>query len=83
MSQLLKRRIAVFGLGDIAVKAYLPIVANHLQIEPILCTRNKENLIRIASQYRITETYANLDELIEAKPDAIMVHSAPLVIMIR
>ena len=78
MNQLVKRRIAVFGLGDIAQKAYLPIVANHLEIEPILCTRNQENLNRIASQYRITETYTRLEELIQAKPDAVMVHSATI-----
>lgn len=76
MKQSSKKRIAVVGLGDIAQKAYLPVVANHLHIEPILCTRNEDTLHRIASQYRISETYNSLEALLQAKPDAAMVHSA-------
>ncbi len=76
MDQGIKKRIGLVGLGDIAQKAYLPIVANHLLIEPVLCTRNQEMLKRLASQYRINETYTDLDALIQSKPDAVMVHSA-------
>lgn len=71
-----KKRIALIGLGDIAQKAYLPIVANHAKIEPILCTRNIETLKQLANQYRIHETYTDIDSLINAKPDAAMVHSS-------
>ena len=71
-----KIRIAMIGLGDIAQKAYLPIVANHKEITPVLCTRNKYILKELAAQYRIDETYANIDELIKHKPDAAMVHSS-------
>lgn len=76
MKNLQKTRIALIGLGDIAKKAYLPIVANHSKITPILCTRNSKTLEELANQYRINETYTNLDELIKNKPDAAMVHSA-------
>ena len=76
MNNFEKRRIALIGLGDIAKKAYLPIVANHAQVTPILCTRNTNTLNALAAQYRINETYTNLDELIKNKPDAAMVHSA-------
>lgn len=71
-----KKRIAVIGLGDIAEKAYLPLVATHLKIEPLLCSRNETILQRIADQYRIRETHTNIDSLIAAKPEAAMVHSA-------
>lgn len=76
MDTLPKKRIALIGLGDIAEKAYLPIVGHHAQIEPVLCTRNAETLSRLAGQYRIRETYTDISELIRARPDAAMVHSA-------
>ncbi len=70
-----KKRIALVGLGDIAQKAYLPIVANHSKITPILCTRNNMVLKQLAYQYRITEAYSSIDDLIKAQPDAVMIHS--------
>jgi virulence factor len=76
MSNKSKIRIALVGLGSIAQKAYLPILANHPKIEPILCTRNTHTLNKLSNQFRITKTYSNLDELIIAKPDAVMVHSS-------
>ena len=75
MNNSQKKRIALIGLGDIAQKAYLPIVANHSKITPILCTRNTEVLKRLSNQYRINETYSSIDELIKAQPDAVMIHS--------
>ena len=76
MNHLQKKRIALIGLGDIAKKAYLPIVANHSKIVPILCTRDKKVLKQLAYQYRISETYSDIDELIKAQPDAVMIHSS-------
>ena len=71
-----KIRIAFIGLGDIAQKAYLPIVTHHTKVDPILCTRNAKTLNRLAIQYRIRETYTDVDELIRNKVDAAMIHSA-------
>lgn len=71
-----KLRIGIIGLGDIAEKAYLPIIANHQAIEPILCTRNIETLNRLSSQYRVYENYQNLTDLLKTKPDAVMIHTA-------
>lgn len=68
-------RIATIGLGDIACKAYLPLVANHTDITPILCTRNSARLAELARQYRITDTCTSLPELFKLKPDAVMIHS--------
>lgn len=68
-------RIAIIGLGDIARKAYLPVVASHPDITPLLCTRNAQTLTELARQYRISDTFTDLDSLIAAKPDAAMVHS--------
>lgn len=70
------KRIALVGLGDIAQKAYLPAVSCHLQVTPVLCTRNTETLSRLAQQYRISETYTDYAELLASKPDAVMIHSS-------
>lgn len=69
-------RIGMVGLGDIARKAYLPVVAAHAQVTPLLCTRNRDTLESLARQYRIGETFTDLAQLIAARPDAVMVHSA-------
>lgn len=69
-------RIGMIGLGDIACKAYLPVVATHPEVTPLLCTRNTEKLAHLARQYRVKETFTQLDELIAARPDAVMVHTA-------
>lgn len=71
-----KKKIAMIGLGQIAQKAYLPIVANHSKISPILCTRNLTTLNQIADQFRINEKYSDLEKLIHSQPDAAMVHSS-------
>ena len=69
-------RIALFGLGDIACKAYLPVVANHPDVTPILCTRDPQRLATLARQYRLQEAYSTLDDLMASRPDAVMIHSA-------
>jgi virulence factor len=76
MTESTKINIALIGLGGIAQKAYLPIIANHSKINPILCTRNSEVLNQLSRQYRIDRIYNNVDELIKSNIDAAMVHSA-------
>lgn len=69
-------RIALIGLGDIAQKAYLPVVASHPQITPVLCTRNADVRAKLSAQYRIEECYASIDELIAVGVDGAMIHSS-------
>ena len=69
-------RIGMLGLGDIACKAYLPVVAANAEVTPLLCTRNPGRLAALASQYRVQEAYRSLNDLIAARPDAVMIHSA-------
>jgi virulence factor len=69
-------RIAMLGLGDIAQKAYLPLVASHPLIIPLLCTRNNETLSRLQAQYRIHEVYTDVGDLLASGPDAVMIHSS-------
>jgi virulence factor len=71
-----KKRIAIVGLGKIAQKVYLPLVTGHSMVSPILCTRNRQVLNSLASQYRVEETSTSIEDLIRIKPDAVMVHTA-------
>jgi len=69
-------RIALLGLGDIAQKAYLPLIAAMPGITPLLCTRQAAVLQQLMQQYRIKEGYTELAQLIAARPDAVMIHSS-------
>ncbi|MBU1308822.1 MAG: Gfo/Idh/MocA family oxidoreductase [Gammaproteobacteria bacterium] len=69
-------RIALLGLGDIAQKAYLPLIAAMPGITPLLCTRQAAVLQQLMQQYRIKEGYTELGQLIAARPDAVMIHSS-------
>ncbi|MFB9768407.1 Gfo/Idh/MocA family protein [Lactiplantibacillus modestisalitolerans] len=69
-------KIGVIGLGKIAQKAYLPVMAAMQdQYEFHLTTRNSEKRARLAAMYGFTHTHATVDELIAAQPDAAFVHT--------
>lgn len=57
-------KIGLIGLGDIAKKAYLPVLTIRNDIELICCTRNDEVLKNIVTQYRLSEGVHSVDELI-------------------
>ncbi len=69
-------KIGIIGLGDIAKKAYLPVLSEKEGIELVLCTRNEETLTRLSNKYRIQETAKNMDELLSKKIDAAIVSTA-------
>ena len=69
-------RIALLGLGDIAQKAYLPLLSSMAGVTPLLCTRQAALLQKLMQQYRIREGYTELSQLIAARPDAVMIHSS-------
>ena len=69
-------RIAMIGLGDIAQKAYLPILAADASVTPVLCTRNQATLAQLTKKYRINEHYSDINQLIASQPDAVMVHTS-------
>ena len=69
-------KIGIIGLGDIARKAYLPIINCKPELELILCTRKTEILESLSKQYKIKEAVQTVEELIEAKVDAAFIHSA-------
>lgn len=63
-------------MGDIAKKAYLPVLSEKEDIELVLCTRNEETLIRLAEKYRILEKVQTVDELLTKDIDGAFVSSA-------
>ncbi|MGY4027223.1 Gfo/Idh/MocA family protein [Aeromonas rivuli] len=72
-------RIAMIGLGDIAQKAYLPLLASDERVTPVLCTRNPSVLDKLARQYRVAECFTDVDALLGSRPDGVMIHAATAV----
>lgn len=69
-------KIGVIGLGNIALKAYLPIyIANNHQVEFHYFTRNQEKMHKLEKQYNLKNTYTNLDEFFNLDLDACMIHT--------
>ncbi|MFI6926733.1 Gfo/Idh/MocA family protein [Nonomuraea spiralis] len=68
-------KIAMIGLGDIAEKAYLPVLAAQ-SLDLHLCTRNTARLDRLGDAYRIADRSTSVDEVIKAGVDAAFVHAA-------
>ncbi|NTS77421.1 Gfo/Idh/MocA family oxidoreductase [Catenovulum sp. SM1970] len=70
-------KVAMVGLGDIAQKAYLPVIAGmREQVEPILSTRNGQTLAKLKAQYAIAQVATDYQQVLQMQPDAIMIHSA-------
>lgn len=69
-------RVGIIGLGDIAKKAYLPILGARAGIELKIATRNVAALHDIGERYRIPARYSSVDALLEAGIDVAFVHVA-------
>lgn len=69
-------RVGVLGLGDIAQKAYLPVISTNEEIELLLCTRNAQILHEVSRKYHIQQAFTQIDQLLNANIDAIMIHAA-------
>lgn len=69
-------KIAIIGLGDIAQKAYLPILTQLENVELVFCTRNQGTLMRLAKQYRVKSVFQDYRMLNKQNIDAVMIHSS-------
>ena len=69
-------RIGIIGLGDIAQKAYLPLITQIEEVDPYFCTRTESTLKRLGKKYRVDKLYSSLDQLLEEDLDAAFVHAA-------
>lgn len=68
-------RIGVIGLGDIAQKAYLPVLATQPGIEVHLHTRTRATMDRVGDAYRLPHRHDTLDAMLDAGLDAAFVHA--------
>ncbi|WBB64776.1 Gfo/Idh/MocA family oxidoreductase [Streptomyces sp. WMMC500] len=70
-------KAGVIGLGDIARKAYLPVLASLPGVEPHLYTRTPATLARVAGAHRIPpdQRHRDFDALLAAGLDAAFVHA--------
>jgi virulence factor len=67
--------VGIIGLGDIARKAYLPVITTR-NVNLHLCSRDTRKLDDIGNQYRISNLHKNIDSLIGAGLKAAFVHTA-------
>ncbi|MFD4985012.1 Gfo/Idh/MocA family protein [Streptomyces sp. NPDC058374] len=70
-------KVGCIGLGDIAQKAYLPVLTAQPDVELHLQTRTPATLARTAAAYHLPEErcHRDLDALLAARPDAAFVHA--------
>src|SRR4051794_1218327 len=69
-------RIGVVGLGDIAHKAYLPVLTARDDVELALMTRDPDRLDRLDRQYGVARRTTDLDALHDGVIDAPSVHAS-------
>jgi virulence factor len=71
-------RVGVIGLGDIATKAYLPVLGSLPGLELHLHTRTPATLHTVGAAHRVppAQRHATLDALLAARPHAALVHAA-------
>ena len=67
-------KIGIIGLGDIAQKAYLPIIGG-MKVEAHLYTRNAETLRQLGEQYRIENRHNSLESLMNSGITGAFVHA--------
>lgn len=70
-------KVGVIGLGDIAKKAYLPVLGARPALELHLQTRTPATLTEVADQLRVpaSQRHADLDSLLAQGLDAAFVHA--------
>ncbi len=69
-------RIGILGIGDLATKAYLPVLSQMADVELVLCTRNPLTLEQVKKQYRIHESYTDLHAFLESGLEGVFIAAA-------
>lgn len=70
-------RVLVAGLGDIARKAYLPVLSQRAGLEVHLATRDEAVLAAVGDRFRIADRHRSVAEALSAASfDAAFVHAA-------
>ena len=69
-------RVGVLGLGDIATKAYLPVLARLGDVELTLMSRTPERVARVGREFGVGRTTTRRSDLLDAGLDAAFVHAS-------
>lgn len=71
-------RVALIGLGDIAAKAYLPVLATDPGVEPVLVTRDPQRREELQRGWRVAAAFPTVEDVLAADVplDAAFVHAA-------
>ncbi|GAA1436489.1 Gfo/Idh/MocA family oxidoreductase [Mycobacterium cookii] len=69
-------RVGVVGLGDIAQKAYLPVLAARDDVEVSLMTRDPGRLADVARRYGFARSTTRVEDLLDGTLDAAFVHAS-------
>lgn len=69
-------RIGVIGLGDIAAKAYLPVLGPRSDLSLALMSRDPAKVAKVGDAWRIPARFTELDALIAHGLDGAFVHAA-------
>jgi virulence factor len=69
-------RIALIGLGDIARKAYLPVLGPRADVDLVFVTRNARTLADLGAAWRVERLHAELDTALAEGLDGALVHAA-------
>lgn len=73
----MKKRIGIVGLGSIAQKVYLPLLSKNEKVEVMgIMSRDNGKVNRLAQQFRIYNSYTNLNDLLNNTLDAVFVHAS-------
>ncbi|MDR0269245.1 Gfo/Idh/MocA family oxidoreductase [Paenibacillus sp.] len=71
-----KRRVAMIGIGDIAHKVYLPLLAHHEHAEVTgVMSRSEETVRRTVERFRFQHGTTDVNELLSWGTEAVFVHS--------
>lgn len=69
-------RIGVVGLGNIAQKAYLPVMAQMQdQVDWVLCTRDPQKLTNLKQKFGFESAVHTVQDLLASKIDAVFIHT--------
>lgn len=66
-------KIAILGLGGIAQKYYLPILASDLNNHLIIYSRTPQTVAQTKANFRIQFTAESVDDILSWRPDAAFV----------
>ncbi len=69
-------KVAMIGIGDIAQKAYLPVMSVKKDVEVVLCSRNESLLKELCEMYQGIRYVTDLDSLFRENVEAAFVHAA-------